>query len=50
MDPHSNIREEGNIVNLTIPIRIPYYSKNIAKYIGYTNEKYNRITSLLDAI
>ena len=50
MDPYSNIREEGNVIDPTIPIRMPYYSKNVAKYIGYTNKKYNRITSLLDAI
>ena len=50
MDPHSSIREEGNIINLTIPIRIPGLSKNIAKYIGYTNKKYNYITSLLNTI
>jgi hypothetical protein len=48
--PYSSIREEGNIINPTIPIKIPYRSKNVAKYIGYTNKRYNYITSLLDAI
>ena len=50
MDPHGSIREEGNIINPIISVRMPYRSKNVAKYIGYTNEKYNYITSLLDAI
>jgi len=50
VDLYSSIREEGNIINLTISVRMPYRSKNVAKYIGYTNEKYNYITSLLDAI
>ena len=50
VDPYSSIREEGNIINLTILIRIPGLFKNIAKYIGYTNKKYNYITSLFNAI
>ncbi len=50
VDPYGSIREEGNIINLTIPIRMPCRSKNVAECIGYTNKKYNYITSLLDAI
>ena len=50
IDPYSSIGEEGNIINPIIPVRMPCRSKNIAEYIGYTNKKYNYITSLLDAI
>ena len=50
VDLHGSIGEEGNIINPTIPVRMPYLSKNVAEYIGCTNEKYNYITSSLDAI
>ena len=50
INPYSSIKEEGNIINPIILIRMSCYFKNVAEYIGYTNKKYNYITSPLDPI